>query len=136
MKRLLLFIAIFVVAVVSGVLVFSWSGKTLSRQNPANRSKQFENRIRQEVKEHFPNVTPHLPIPQKNELPISPQPSTSPAPQTSPSPPQPVNPALSQPQQKPNPVPTAPPKKIAPAGPPQEEVNHKDKEKLEELLGQ
>lgn len=139
MKRLLLFSAVFVVAVISGILVFNWSGKNLSRPSLENRGNQLENRVRQEVKEHLPDVNinlPQIPTPQKTEQPPSPPPLTSPVPQSPPSPTQPTNPALSQPPRKPTPAPTAPPKKIAPAGPPQEEVNHKDKEKLEELLGQ
>lgn len=139
MKRLLLFVAVFIVAVVSGVIVFNLSGKKLSGQHLENQRRKIETQVREQIKEHVPDVNinlPHISTPQKTEQAPAPRPEVSPTPQLPITPAQPTNPALSQPPRKPSPPPTAPPKKIAPAGPPQEEVNHKDKEKLEELLGQ
>ena len=135
MKHIFLLFSAIVVALLAGIAVFLWSGRSPS--NIAEKGRKIEQSVQQmqqqgrEGVQQAKDLIKQIPIPntQPNaQPPVPPKKTEEPAIAT----PQPTAPTAQTPRVAPKP----PPKPTTPPGPPMEDVTHKDKEKLKDILGQ
>lgn len=123
MKKFFLFISATVAALIAGVAVFVWSGRSPSVGELQEQGRKLEKRIESQARDYIkkpPIPAPEIPAPKKHEQPAAVQPKQ----------PEP------KPETQPQPVTQPPAAPVVPPGPPMEEINKHDKEKLIDILGE